>query len=515
MSLFQYPNQRFTSQIGLALYGMDEILAENMLLIDAAYAAGSSININGSLVTAPNFNNTTPAAPGGDLNVVWQFDVNGNISAYVPVSGVGSVTSFSAGNLSPLFTTSVANPASTPALSFALSVQNSGLVFAGPAIGVAAAPTFRALVASDIPALPYLPSGTVLPVTTSRTAHSFFTTYSALTGAFGQAQPVVADLADTPAAFQVLAGPAVAGPAATATFRALVAGDIPALAYVTSFSAGNIDSIVTSSVATATTTPALTFALATQTANTVWAGPVSGGVATPTFRALVTADLPAGTSAWSSLTGTLSNGQVIPYADAGISRLGAASLALGNGTAGDFTGNLKLKSATFQGQTAGQPAITVYGSDSCMYIGTNSYNDAGIWFNSPSTPTEPAQAAFGGGSTYTVFNAVTDLYFEINANTRLYVSDTGAGLGSGVPLKWASTTSANGTPDSGISRLSAASLALGNGTAGDATGKLVLAKLKATGLTVYLSNALAILGGLAAGDFYRTGADPDVVCVVH
>ena len=64
---------------------------------------------------------------------------------------------------------------------------------------------------------------------------------------------------------------------------------------VTSFSAGNIDSIATTSVATSTTTPALTFALSTQTANTVWAGPTTGAAAAPTFRALVAADIPSST----------------------------------------------------------------------------------------------------------------------------------------------------------------------------------------------------------------------------
>ncbi len=34
-------------------------------------------------------------------------------------------------------------------------------------------------------------------------------------------------------------------------------------------------------------------------------------------------------------------------------------------------------------------------------------------------------------------------------------------------------------------------------------------------LAVYANNAAAITGGLAAGNLYRTGADPDVVCVVH
>jgi hypothetical protein len=49
-----------------------------------------------------------------------------------------------------------------------------------------------------------------------------------------------------------------------------------------------------------------------------------------------------GRTAWSALTGSLRNGQVIPYADAGISRLGPASLAIGNRTNGDSSGDLKL-----------------------------------------------------------------------------------------------------------------------------------------------------------------------------
>jgi len=36
-----------------------------------------------------------------------------------------------------------------------------------------------------------------------------------------------------------------------------------------------------------------------------------------------------------------------------------------------------------------------------------------------------------------------------------------------------------------------------------------------TGLAVFANNAAAISGGLVAGQLYRTGADPDVVCVVH
>ena len=34
-------------------------------------------------------------------------------------------------------------------------------------------------------------------------------------------------------------------------------------------------------------------------------------------------------------------------------------------------------------------------------------------------------------------------------------------------------------------------------------------------LPVHVNNAAALAGGLVAGDFYRTGGDPDNVCVVH
>ena len=51
---------------------------------------------------------------------------------------------------------------------------------------------------------------------------------------------------------------------------------------------------------------------------------------------------------------------------------------------------------------------------------------------------------------------------------------------------------------------------LGVGTTGTPTSKL-----QVVGLPQYINNAAAINGGLTPGAFYRTGADPDVVCVVH
>lgn len=104
--MFGYPNQTYTANLGLALYSIDAVVAENFLILDQALAS----------------------------------------------VGSGTVTSFSAGILNPLFTTSVVNPTTTPALSFALNSQTINTVFAGPASGVPGAPTFRLLVPADLPA---------------------------------------------------------------------------------------------------------------------------------------------------------------------------------------------------------------------------------------------------------------------------------------------------------------------------------------------------------------------------
>lgn len=42
-----------------------------------------------------------------------------------------------------------------------------------------------------------------------------------------------------------------------------------------------------------------------------------------------------------------------------------------------------------------------------------------------------------------------------------------------------------------------------------------LNNLKLGNLSSYANNAAAIGGGLVAGQLYRTGGDPDLVCVVH
>jgi hypothetical protein len=84
--------------------------------------------------------------------------------------GAGTVTSFSAGNLSPLFTTSVTSPTSTPNISFTGTPQAQNLFYASPN-GATGLPTFRAILESDLPSL----STTYVPVARTLTING--TTY--------------------------------------------------------------------------------------------------------------------------------------------------------------------------------------------------------------------------------------------------------------------------------------------------------------------------------------------------
>lgn len=65
-------------------------------------------------------------------------------------AGSGTVTNVSSGNLSPLFTVSVTNPTTTPALSFALSNAGPNTVFGNNTSG-STLPGFQALVLSQLP----------------------------------------------------------------------------------------------------------------------------------------------------------------------------------------------------------------------------------------------------------------------------------------------------------------------------------------------------------------------------
>jgi hypothetical protein len=185
------------------------------------------------------------------------------------------VTSFSSGNLAPLFSTSVANATSTPALSFSLTSQAANLVFASPN-GASGAPTFRSLVANDIPSL----TGAYIDLTSTQTitgVKTFNNATNSFTGSFaGTHSGNGAGLASLTAA-NISAGTAgisITGNAATATSAA------------TATTAGNVTGIV------AVPNGGTGVNASTTAANLVFASP-SGATGSPTFRPMTAADLPA------------------------------------------------------------------------------------------------------------------------------------------------------------------------------------------------------------------------------
>ena len=75
----------------------------------------------------------------------------------IPSGNTGTVTSVGL-SLPNIFSVSGSPVTTSGTLTATLANQNANVVFAGPSTGSAAAPTFRSLVAADIPSLPYEPT---------------------------------------------------------------------------------------------------------------------------------------------------------------------------------------------------------------------------------------------------------------------------------------------------------------------------------------------------------------------
>lgn len=138
----------------------------------------------------------------------------------IPGATGGSVTSVDVAVPTGEFSSSGGPIMGAGVITIAKLPQAANKVYAGPTSGGSAVPTFRLLVASDIPSLPY-GSGTVTSITV--TVPSFLSVAPATITTSGTFAFSLA----TQAANVVFAGPTT-GAAAAPTFRALVAADFPA-----------------------------------------------------------------------------------------------------------------------------------------------------------------------------------------------------------------------------------------------------------------------------------------------
>jgi hypothetical protein len=135
------------------------------------FVSGTNVNIVETAGTL-TFNAT-------DTNTVTRLQGTGGslVSGDIVVQGTGLVSTSQSGNTITIATTATNNTGTVTSvglslpniftvsnspvtgsgtLTGALANQNANIVFAGPTTGSAAAPTFRSLVAADIPSLPYL-----------------------------------------------------------------------------------------------------------------------------------------------------------------------------------------------------------------------------------------------------------------------------------------------------------------------------------------------------------------------
>lgn len=194
----------------------------------------------------------------------------------------GTVTSI--GLSAPSWLTVSGSPITTyGTLALSATSQAPNMVLAGPASGGAAAPTFRALVAADLPAGMGL--GTVTQVGLAMPA--MFTVTGTPVTTTGTLTAALANQAG----HAVFIGPNSGTPAAP-TFRALVEQDLPASVVlagsITVYPSGIFDPSTGGGPGDAD----FNLDFLTQSANTIFAGPASGGAVEPSFRAMVTADIP-------------------------------------------------------------------------------------------------------------------------------------------------------------------------------------------------------------------------------
>lgn len=267
-------------------------------------------------------------------------------------------------------------------LTFSLQTQNANKVWAGPASGADAAPTFRVLVAADIPSLsgtylllaggtmsgPIVFSGTqtgtytlggtptlganlLVDATASNrvignTTHllSSIATTHVIGGASNTSGHLVPNVVDDTlallAAAQTLTNKTISGSSNTLS-------NIANAALTNSSLTINLPTSTFAGSGSVSLGATLSFTYQTQTSNTFLAGPTTGSPATPTWRSLVAADIPSLAGSYLPLVGGTMSGAIVfsgtqsgTYTLGGTPTLGAnvqVDATLNSRTVGDTT----------------------------------------------------------------------------------------------------------------------------------------------------------------------------------
>ena len=176
----------------------------------------------------------------------------------------------------------------------------------------------------------------------------------------------------------------------------------------------------------------------------------------------------------------------------------AASVYLGGATAGTSSGNSCINCSLQSPYSIGQDSSVSYGNTFLYSNGPDFYGD--VIFHSLNGlnrtvlfPTAIDVGGTGGNRQINLHNAA--IGFSAGNGSSLWH----VGL-SGTTLQFT---------HSGVADV------VFFAPTGVGINKMPTGAFSVLGLPVYANNAAAIVGGLSAGDCYRTGGDPDVIAVVH
>lgn len=239
--------------------------------------------------------NDLPITPGS--NVTFSLNSSGGLAINASVSGGGggSVTSVDSTTPTSLFTVS-GNPITlSGTLAYALTNAASSKVWAGPVSGADATPTYRSLVAGDIPTLPFTKISGTVPVGQGGTN---------LTATPANGQLPIGNGTDyTLATITPGTGVQVSNGSGTITVSATGALG----GTVTSVAQSVPASLLSISGTPITTAGTLAIGLTSAASGQFWAGPTSGAATTPAYRALVAADIPSGIDATKIADGSVTS----------------------------------------------------------------------------------------------------------------------------------------------------------------------------------------------------------------
>jgi hypothetical protein len=208
------------------------------------------------------------------------------VGANTAASGIGTVTSIGI-SLPPIFTASGSPVTSSGVITVGLANEPANTVFAGPSSGGAAAPTFRALTAADLPA----GTGTVTSV--ALTVPSIFAVSgSPITTAGTLAITLATEVQKT-----FFAGPA-SGADATPTFRVIALTDLPSgvgltanpLSQFAATTSAQLAGVITDETGTGALVFANSPSLTTPSLDTATATSINGLTITTTVGGVLTVD---------------------------------------------------------------------------------------------------------------------------------------------------------------------------------------------------------------------------------